>query len=79
MELFHCARALGTVRHSMAEGPSSTYPGLHSNRITAPTAKLFPMRWAFLGSGTEEHWVALVLGTAGEREGGIRKESEQVK
>lgn len=23
MELFHCARALGTVKHSMALGPSS--------------------------------------------------------
>ncbi len=63
---FHWARALGTVRHSMALGPSRTYPALHSKLTTAPTAKLLPVRLPCLGSGTELHCVALVLGTAKE-------------
>lgn len=69
MELFHWASALGTVRHSMALEPSSTYPGVHSKRMTAPTAKLLPMRRPLRGSGTELHWVALVRGTALEKHG----------
>jgi len=37
---------------------------LHSNRTKDPTANSFPILFPNLGSGTELHCVALVLGTA---------------
>lgn len=40
-------------------------------------AKSFPIRLPKRGSGTELHWVALVLGTAVERIGGVSKAMEE--
>lgn len=63
-ESFHCANAFGTVSHLIAVDPWRIYPGLHSKRTNDPTANSFPILFPNLGSGTELHCVALVLGTA---------------
>lgn len=76
-ESFHWAKVSGTVSQWMAVEPCRMYPGLHSNRTVAPMAKSFPIRLPKRGSGTELHWVALVLGTAVERIGGVSKAMEE--
>lgn len=63
-ESFHWANAFGTVSHLIAVDPWRVYPGLHSKRTNDPTANSFPILFPNLGSGTELHCVALVLGTA---------------
>lgn len=65
MVSFHCANALGTDWQRMAEDPWSRSPGLHSNRTIEPAENSDPILRPYLGSGTELHWVSLVLGTAG--------------